>query len=94
MSNSNCSISLSITSSGTAFDTSVFDTLVFAKFCLSGSRSAETVAMFESSVDMCESSAVAVCDSSVTAVVCESSDVAAFETSIQRPESPIKSNVL
>ena len=90
MSNSNCPISVSITSSGTAFDTSVFGTLVFAKFCFSGSSSAETVAVFATS----ESSAVPVCESPVTAVVCESSEVAAFDTSIQRPGSPIKSNVL
>ena len=40
---------------------------------------------------MFESSAVPVCESSVAAVMCESSDVAAFETSIQKPSSQIKS---
>ena len=49
------------------------------------------MAVFESSVAMCESSAVPVCESSVAAVMCESSDVAAFETSIQKPSSQIKS---
>ena len=67
-------------SSGTAFDT-VFCTLIFAKFCFSGLSGAETMAVFESSVVVSESSPGSVC-TSVAAVVCESSDVAAFETSI------------
>ena len=52
--------------------------LVCVKFCLSGWSSAETVALFETSVDISESSTVAVCHSSVTAAVCEICDFIKF----------------